>query len=304
MSATTIRPPWPDERIRIHAAFPTLRPVPGMHPLVLAAAGSPERIVAVAGLLPPPAPGGSAAVTCASRLRHLASLGALTLLEKMAELAQTLGASEIVTLDDLRENDVRIPWLQRAGFVFSHADEIWQIDFAAMSVRLARIHAALESRGRLAGFTAGPLEESLVPEVQALLEAAGLFAPGRVRLAPQHPDGYDPQVSTVVRANGRVVAAALVKRRNTVAIVEARAVDPRFIGKFDVPNHLCFQRSVKISLEVGLSSLLFTANPAKDRETIRMAGRFNGRLASRSLHLSKRLAGSIHQTNRADQYSA
>jgi hypothetical protein len=285
MSAAHIRPPWPDELPRIQAAFPRLAYSAGLRPLILVTETRPERIVGVVGVTPPAA--GVAFLTCSGRHHHSRQPEGRALLDAAVSIARELGATSLASCDDLREGDPRLAWLRNAGFSETHVDELWWIDITTMQQRLEPVHHRLARSGRLAKFAAGSLDAGALPEVRALVGQAGLLSPDRVCLAATPGDpGYDAELSTVVRREGKVVAVLLAKKQGRRAIVEARAVDPRLIGKFNLPNHLCFHRAVGIGLSQGLTELLFTANPAKEAETIRMARRFRGRMLSRTYHVS------------------
>ncbi len=277
--ACLVRPPWPDELPRIADAFPRGRVNRALHPLVLVAPGSPERMVGFAGVLEPLE--GQTGLTCALRPRYLDSPDGDRLLSAAVHLARSLGARSIRTIDDLPSGSPIGPALKRAGFVVTATSEFWKLEIPALARRLGRSQVRLASDPRLGEFEVEPPGPADLPGVQTLLADAGLLSPERRRaLSPSDPGtGYTPALSAVVRQRGQVVAVALLKTQVGAAVVDALVVDPSCRRGFHLPVHLALRHCTQACLAAGLSGLVFAADRERAKAALRIARRSGGRLA-------------------------
>ena len=291
-----VRAPWPDEIPRLTAAFSQF-PLARVHaPLVLVAeAAQVERLVGVAGVGLPS--DGLAPLFLAVRPRYLDSPALHALLEAAASLARALGAHTLQTADSLAPADPRVAALKQHGFVHSRTEEVWRTSFADMLPRLDRVHQRLETAGRLAGHTVAPLAEADLPEVRALMLAAGLLTPDRVFLLPEKDHtaarGHHAALSPVVRREGRLVGALLARATGGAGsgsvVFEAQAVDPASIGGFDVANHLTLRGVAQAGLAAGRTHMVFSADTAKAPATVRMARRMQGERLNEFVVLTRTL---------------
>jgi hypothetical protein len=289
-----VRPPWPDELPRLADAFPKYPRHHATRPLLLlTSAGGVERIGGVAGVSDPV--NGMAALTLHLRPRFLAEpdAGLATLLDAVAGLARSLGAHTLHTTDSLTPADPRVTALRRHGFAHARTDEVWRTEFTEMLPRLDRVHQRLETVGRLAGHTVTPLAEADLPEVRALMLAAGLLRPERVFLLPADDQaasrGHHAALSPVVRRAGRLVGALLARYSGDGVTFEAQAVDPACIGGLDLANHLTVRGVAQAGLAAGRTHMVFSADTAKAPATIRMARRMGGRRLNEFVVLARAL---------------
>lgn len=120
-SACIVRPPWPDELPRIAEAFPArVNRTVALHPLVLVAPGSPERIVGFAGVLEPVE--GESGLKCIVRPRYIDSPDGDRLIAAALKLGQSLGARSVRIADEVAEGTPLLTALRRARFVQTDAN--------------------------------------------------------------------------------------------------------------------------------------------------------------------------------------
>ncbi len=273
-TAIAIRPPWPDELARLAQAFPDLRITRTCRPLVLVAIEPYERLVGAALVMPPQdeAPTRTCELAWQVRSRFADQSGPL-----LKAAAESLAPGEsLVWQERTPEGATGSSAPTEAGFSCTQTHEVWSIPLANCFARRNPYSEALRRRGQACGYATAAALPQYRDGIIALVTNSGLLNESRVRFSDEHPAGYDRELSTVVVRRAEVVAAVLVRREPSRAIVETRVVAPAHVGRFNLPNALLLDRSLGVAEGLGLTDVVLTADPANAKETIRFARRCGG----------------------------
>ena len=283
-----VRPPWPDELPRIAATFSKFVLAQAVSPLALVtAAGGVERIVGVAGVTDPV--DGIAGFSLAARPRFLHRDGLRPLIEAAVTLARNGGATALVTVDDLRIDDARLAALRQEDFETKGQQEYWSVDVAALSARVERRPARPDTTDRPEHFRTVPLADEHLTAVRTLMTAETLLDRREIILATESAgSGFDPNLSFVVTVEGSLAGVVLARRSGKETIlVEAVAVARAWRT---APNwaHLAMARTfVQAASKSGGKRVVFSVDPKKPGEPMRMARRTAGRLLGEYVQLGR-----------------
>lgn len=286
-----VRRAHPHECARIATAFPHLRLDASVLPIVLvASAGGVERLVGVASVLPPVQQIAGVSLMLRSRFVRLHACGPLV--DASCALARKLGARELVTVDDLRQDDPRLEALASRGFAISQTHEIWSTPLAAIRARVDLVQERLARKARAAGYVAYPISPDDLDSVRALLDAENLLGGEHITpVAGRHGQGIDAGLSFVVRDRQQLVGALLARPigRSAVAVM-AEVVAPGWRGACGVVHHALLRACIEASAVREAREFIYTVDTGTTVDTARMARRSGSRALGRTLRLKASLA--------------
>jgi hypothetical protein len=288
--AVVCRAARPAERLRAARLFrlPPDAGEPG-DLTVAVSAGTRQRLLAAACILPAPEGGG---YQRRARFRWDVRAGDEELAQRLVRA--TIARATALRFDYLMHqlyvpiDDPRARCLRALGFPVDSRIEEFECSFDAVWNRCRRVYERLDRQRALpADIQLRSLEARLIPAIRTRLHQERIMDTFEFdeRLRPDHPEPIDCVRSTAITRDDALLAVMLVAPMAATSgyIVPARWVTPSLRNGW--ANAALIYHSAKQGLDLGLDRIRFIANSAQHRETMRLATRLGGHcVRSRDRH--------------------
>lgn len=275
---TFVRPPWPDETVRMKQFLNTLPTAESAFPRLLLSKGD-ERMLGAIALLKD-----------GTRGRIIGDLRPIVMEQGIGgELFQEI--LELAQDADIRQLSAQVAphsqleqWLLLHSFEKSKLTEQWLLDIAELGRKVDNKGHRLPD----GWVRRNPVADDL-SALQELVVPSNLVAKERIHFDATH--GYAPDLSQVVYRGDELLGALLVRRMSgPCVLVEVRITAPSLYKLSSGRVNIALLRGLFDSMQQKkVTKMMLHIQPDKDHESVNLVKRMNGTCQSRVQVLQRTL---------------
>jgi len=276
LAEVSVRAPWKEELNRVPDLSKGLRQAKQRWDLKALIAGSPERIVGLAGLAwDRDSDAVDGQLYFRTRPRYTYEGSARLLLDQMVEQARGLKLKSLgIKTNTASHLDT---FLRASGFRTERTEEVWSVDLQKVVRRLEPISKKWKPRVE---WNLRSLEDSDLPALAALIAPFERVSADRLHVRKQGEvlgTGYEGYASSVVEVDGQLIGALLTKDLGGLTgYIEFRVVGEDYQQHSGLLGAMMLYRSACEALKQDFGKVLFTVNVGRDFETRNLAHRMKG----------------------------
>ena len=266
--AFQIRPPWPDERLRLREFMRLVFEGTDRVTFLIAVQGPLERIVAATAIIPPETAARAAILRWRAPGRRYNIEEVLrALFKRTAELyRQRPSGNRLRLADFVREESPEAAALIEAGFAVEASQDVFEMPAAEVWARVDRLYQRLTSRGVIPSNSRfAPLTPDRIPEAAALLRR--YLPEGEAALAFEH-EGFAARNSYVLLVDEAVKGLLLCRLHGEIAHIGAVLVTEELRSGYHWANLSLHYWSLREAIDYGVTRLRLTADPRLHPNTI------------------------------------